>query len=212
MITLTPSGNSTSSSKFSELTVISCRLEQKLKAYCPIVVTDLGITMLLRPVQRRNAALPIFVTPSGITTLARLVQLSKALSPNLCYALGNGDACKSGEAFKSVGFNCCYSFRYDNACKTSRWFYLITIAHTYFLYYSIQFALIDFIECRFSKYLQQRSIRTARTTIIKIALMSAELPIQLLLVDVWYKPFCALNKTWVRRKKSVKKVVGMEYF
>ena len=71
MITLTPSGISMFSSKFSELTVISCRLEQKLKAYCPIVVTDLGITMFLSPVQRRKAALLIFVTPSGIVMLAR---------------------------------------------------------------------------------------------------------------------------------------------
>ena len=74
MITLTPSGNFTSSSKFSELTVISCRLEQKLKAPCPIDVTDFGITMLVRPVQRIKAKSPIFVMPSGITMLVRLVQ------------------------------------------------------------------------------------------------------------------------------------------
>ena len=88
MITLTPSGISMFSSKFSELTVISCRLEQKLKAYCPIVVTDLGITMFLSPVQRSKTASPIFVMPSGITMLVRLVQPLNASCPISVTLLG----------------------------------------------------------------------------------------------------------------------------
>ena len=44
----------------------------RLMAPCPILVTESGITMLVRPVQSSKAQSPISVTESGMTMLVRL--------------------------------------------------------------------------------------------------------------------------------------------
>ena len=57
--------------------------EEKLQpsnALSPILMTESGMTMLVRLLHSRNARLLILVTEFGIVTLVRLLQLSNALS------------------------------------------------------------------------------------------------------------------------------------
>lgn len=65
------------------LTVLGIVKEEKLQpsnALSPILMTESGMTMLVRLLHSRNARLPILVTEFGIVTLVRLLQLSNALS------------------------------------------------------------------------------------------------------------------------------------
>ena len=50
-------------------------------AQSPIEVTEEGIVMLVKLLQRMNAALPIEVTEEGMVTLFKLLQFLKALFP-----------------------------------------------------------------------------------------------------------------------------------
>ena len=53
---------------------------QPANALSPILMTESGMTMLVRLLHFRNARLLILVTEFGIVTLVRLLQLSNALS------------------------------------------------------------------------------------------------------------------------------------
>ena len=64
-------------------TVLGTVKEEKLQpsnALSPILMTESGMTMLVRLLHFRNARLLILVTEFGIVTLVRLLQLSNALS------------------------------------------------------------------------------------------------------------------------------------
>lgn len=57
------------------LTVLGIVKEEKLQpsnALSPMLMTELGMTMLVRLLHSRNARLPILVTEFGIVTLVRL--------------------------------------------------------------------------------------------------------------------------------------------
>ena len=56
-----------------------------------MLVTELGMVMLVRPVQLLNAAAPMVVTELGMVMLVRLVQPSNADSPMVVTELGISD-------------------------------------------------------------------------------------------------------------------------
>ena len=62
---------------FSWSTFIDVRLEQPVKGAFPILVTFLGMTMVVKLVQRKKAQRSILVTLSGIVTEIREVQSEK---------------------------------------------------------------------------------------------------------------------------------------
>ena len=65
-----------------ELPIVTLvRPVQSANATSPMVVTELGMVMLVRPVQSLNAQLPISVTELGMVTLVRLVQPENAFHP-----------------------------------------------------------------------------------------------------------------------------------
>ena len=79
------------------LTVLGIVKEEKLQpsnALSPILMTESGMTVLVRLLHSRNARLPILVTEFGIVTLVRLLQLSNALSLILVTESGYSYACK----------------------------------------------------------------------------------------------------------------------
>jgi hypothetical protein len=67
---------------------MSVRLEQFWKVSDLIVETELGIWILIRPVQPRNARLLMVVTELGIWMLVRLVHPSNAPFPIVVTELG----------------------------------------------------------------------------------------------------------------------------
>ena len=77
------------------------KLEQPLNTYpsspfVPILITESGIVMLVKPEQFWNALLSILVTESGIVTLVKPAQLVKALAPTVVTVYVTPETTKDG--------------------------------------------------------------------------------------------------------------------
>ena len=72
---------------FSLETLMEVRSQPK-KALSPMLVTELGIVMEVRPVHPAKELLPMLVTELGMVMEVRLVQLQKAQLPMLVTELG----------------------------------------------------------------------------------------------------------------------------
>lgn len=68
--------------------VMSVRLEQLMNAPVPMLVTELGIMILVSPVQRPNTHSSIFVTELEMVMSVRLEQFQNAQVPMLVTELG----------------------------------------------------------------------------------------------------------------------------